>query len=140
MKTLDFKSIETQLDIYMKVLSFAHINFSLQTSIKNRSVKFDDTLNINLKKINYTGKCIKELDKDEFNKLFMSNGFFGYTDTGNRLVSYALHLISIDKDLFHKVEEALENAYHDTKQTCEKTYLLDKTYMYTLDTLSIFKS
>ena len=137
-KNFNGNEIQEELTIYMKVLSWAHLNFDMQTALLQDNIEFDESLSENLKKIGYYGQNLKNITKDERENLFTGDGFFSATQTGNRIISYALVQVGLEKNLFKIAENGLIKAYENIKEEREINSLLDKTYRHAQNTLEVF--
>ena len=121
---------EKNLAIYLKILSWAHLNFEIQMLLQKEELA---TLTQDqLETVGYKGPL-----PENISLLFEDNGFFSKAQTSQRIASFTLKTIGLDKTLFTQAEKGIRNAYEDVKQN--HNTLLDTSFEQTLRTLSVFK-
>ncbi len=121
---------EQNLRSYVKILSWAHLNFELQSLLQKGEQS--TILQKQLDEVGYLG----EIPSDTY-LLFQEDGFFSYQQTSQRIVSFTLKEIGLKKELFAQAEEGIRNAYEAVKEG--KSTLLSKSLTRTLQTLCVFK-
>lgn len=144
------QAFEKDLDIFLPLLSWAHLNFELQSLLKNQ--EHSDEIESKLKAIDYTDKLPHLLSSQEFDDLFKKEGFFSSSQTGKRIASFAIKQIGMKKELFDQVEKAIKHAYKNIKSQNEQNRpwnsdeqmflqnrLLDESYKYSLQIIYVFK-
>jgi len=127
------------LELYMKVLSWAHLNFELQSCLHQGKTSMSNTISKQLNRLGYTGKNIQNLTKSEFKKLFEKESFFSSSATGKRIAAFAIKENGLDQNSFETIEEGIKNAYADIKNHQKADPLLEQSYQHTMETLSVFK-
>jgi len=127
------------LNLATKVLSWAHLNFKLQSFVHQQQKNISSEVLVQLRSIGYEGRCIADLEEREYKRLFEKESFFSSSQTGKRIAAFALELNGLNQDYFEEIEKSITHAYTDIKDTYEKTSLLEKSYQHSLDTLYVFK-
>ena len=89
--------------------------------------------------IGYKGEFPLNFSKEKRASLFAEEEFFSYTQTGRRIVSYALKENGMNPGRFEQIENAINDAYKDVKSKRGEHPLLEETYLYSLATLNVFK-
>ena len=133
------KTVSKDLDAYSKVLSWALLNFQLQSFLHQGRKGSSENITQELEEVGYKGRCIRELSESEFQNLFQKESFFSSSQTGKRIVSFALQENGLKQDRFHEIEDSITNAYKDVRNVDSQNELLEQSYRHCMDTLSIFK-
>ena len=120
----------TNLTIYLKILSWAQLNFELQVLLQKG--EFSSHMQEQLEAVGYQGPLPSNIAL-----LLENDGFFSQAQTSQRIASFTLKTIGLDKALFAQAEEGIKHAYKEVKLT--QNTLLDTSYKQTLKTLSVFK-
>ena len=126
-------------ELYIKILSWAHLNFELQTLLHKGKEKISEELTKQLTALGYTGKKIQTMSQYEFKKLFEKESFFSSSATGKRIIGFALKENGLSQDRFQTIEDSITSAYTDVKSQYEDDKLLEQSYQHSIDTLCIFK-
>jgi hypothetical protein len=71
---------------------------------------------MSLKNIGYEGKAITELSVDEAKDLVSENGFFGITQTSNRVSDFVFSFAGEDLDLLQKGREGIIQGFEEAKK------------------------
>ena len=71
---------------------------------------------MSLKNIGYEGKPITELSVDEAKDLVSENGFFGVTQTSNRVSNFVLNFAGNDLELLQKGREGIVQGFDEAKK------------------------
>jgi hypothetical protein len=130
---------QDSLDTYSKVLSWALFNFHLQSFLHHSGRDIPENIDHELEKVGYTGTCMKELSEDEFQNLFTKEAFFSSSQTGKRIISFALQENGLNQEGFEEIEKSITKAYDDVKNVESQNELLKQTYQHCIETLCVFK-
>ena len=136
---VSYETIAEGFELSMKVLSWAHLNFQLQSFLLQTQDDIPREVKAQLDKIGYQGEDIRCLSKHQFNKLFEKESFFSASQTGKRIAAFALKENGLNQNRFSVLEESIFNAYIDVKKEQGSHPITDKSYQHCLDTLSVFK-
>ena len=92
---------------------------------------------IDLVNIGYNGKSLNELSSDEANDLISENGFFGITNTADRIASFVLNGAGDDIEKLKAGREGVAKGFEDAKKIWggELPEISQKTIEKTLETL-----
>lgn len=71
---------------------------------------------MSLKNIGYEGKPITELTQDEAKELVSENGFFGITQTSNRVSDFVFNFAGDDLELLQKGREGIIQGFEEAKK------------------------
>ncbi|MDD2888272.1 MAG: hydrogenase-4 component G [Aliarcobacter sp.] len=71
---------------------------------------------MNLKNIGYEGKPITELTQDEAKDLVSENGFFGVTQTSDRVANFVFSFAGDDLELLQKGREGIIQGFEEAKK------------------------
>ena len=123
----------------MKVLSWAHLNFQLQSFLLLTKEEISPVIKKQLQKVGYTGEDINYLNDRQFNELFECESFFSASQTGKRIAAFALKENGLNQNRFSSLEDSITNAYKDVKKEQLEHHLLDESYKHCMETLSVFK-
>lgn len=87
--------------------------------------------------IGYNGKSLNELSSDEANDLISENGFFGVTNTADRIASFVLNGAGDDIEKLKAGREGVAKGFEDAKKIWggELPEISQKTIEKTLETL-----
>ena len=87
--------------------------------------------------IGYNGKSLNELTSDEANDLISENGFFGITNTADRIASFVLNGAGDDIEKLKAGREGVAKGFEDAKKIWggELPEISQKTIEKTLETL-----
>jgi len=132
-------NIQNNFDLYSEMLSWAQLNFEVQSLLYKANVSISSSLENQLKELGYSGKPIQDLSPTEKKELFHKDSFFSYTQTGKRIVSFALKENGLNMDAFEQIEDSITSAYNDVKKAYGENKVLEKSYRHSLDTLEVFK-
>ena len=130
---------QEDLDTYTKVLSWALLNFQLQSFLHQARKDISENVYQDLEEVGYRGVCIKELSEREFQNLFQKESFFSSSQTGKRIVSFALQENGLKQNIFQEIEDSITDAYKEVKKLDLQNELLEQSYQHCIDTLSIFR-
>lgn len=92
---------------------------------------------LDLASIGYNGKSLNELTSDEANDLISENGFFGITNTADRIASFVLNGAGDDIEKLKAGREGVAKGFEDAKKIWggELPEISQKTIEKTLETL-----
>lgn len=76
----------------------------------------DNLDGLNLEDIGYEGKPITELTKDEAKDLISEDGFFGITQTSNRVADFVFSFSGDNLDLLEKGREGIVQGFEEAKK------------------------
>lgn len=76
----------------------------------------ETTTKMSLENIGYEGKPITELSVDEAKDLVSENGFFGVTQTSNRVSNFVLNFAGNDLELLQKGREGIVQGFEEAKK------------------------
>ncbi|WP_107690993.1 hydrogenase-4 component G [Campylobacter concisus] len=87
--------------------------------------------------IGYNGKSLNELSSDEADDLISENGFFGITNTADRIASFVLNSAGDDVEKLKAGREGVAKGFEDAKKIWggELPKISQKTIEKTLETL-----
>ena len=71
---------------------------------------------MSLKNIGYEGKAITELTQDEAKDLISEDGFFGVTQTSNRVSDFVFNFAGDDLELLQKGRDGIVQGFEDAKK------------------------
>lgn len=71
---------------------------------------------MSLKNIGYEGKPITELTQDEAKELVSDNGFFGITQTSDRVANFVFNFAGDDLELLQKGREGIIQGFEEAKK------------------------
>ena len=71
---------------------------------------------MSLKNIGYEGKAITELTQDEAKHLISEDGFFGVTQTSNRVSGFVFNFAGDDLELLQKGRDGIVQGFEDAKK------------------------
>lgn len=71
---------------------------------------------MSLKNIGYEGKPITELTQDEAKELISDDGFFGVTQTSDRVANFVFSFASDDLELLQKGREGIVQGFEEAKK------------------------
>ncbi|WP_158333265.1 hydrogenase-4 component G [Campylobacter concisus] len=94
-------------------------------------------LGLDLVNIGYNGKSLNELSSGEANDLISENGFFGITNTADRIASFVLNGAGDDVEKLKTGREGVAKGFEDAKKIWggELPEISQKTIEKTLETL-----
>jgi hypothetical protein len=129
-QTINESAVKVNISMNAQYTLFAMNTSSLtkENSVAQASVNSDqqevldflsgkDTTNgLNLKNIGYEGKPIIELTKDEAKELISENGFFGITQTSNRVANFVFSFSGDNLELLEKGREGIVQGFEDAKK------------------------
>jgi hypothetical protein len=127
------------LDLYLKTLSWARLNFELQSILSQPKLPFSNEIKKKLYEVGYTAENLNGSCPQEMQKLFNEGEFFSCMKTGNRIVAFALKENGLNRETFKHIEKSITDAYLQIKQLDEENRLLDRSYTYTLEALAVFR-
>jgi len=130
---------EGNLDPVSKILSWALLNFQLQSFLYQEGGSEPENVTEELQEIGYKGTSIKELNEKDFANLFEKESFFSASQTGKRIASFALQENGLQQNRFQEIEDSITNAYRSVKKLDYENILLEQSYRHCMDTLSVFK-
>ena len=92
---------------------------------------------LNFASIGYNGKSLNELSSDEADDLISENGFFGITNTADRIASFVLNGAGDDVEKLKAGRESVAKGFEDAKKIWggELPEISQKTIEKTLETL-----
>lgn len=123
----------------LKTLSWALLNFELQSILSQPDLPITFEIKNKLCEIGYTKEPLHSLCPQEIEALFKEGEFFSCIKTGNRIVAFVLKENGLNKEAFKDIEESIANAYRQIKKLNGENILLEKSYAYTLETLAVFR-
>jgi hypothetical protein len=126
-------------ELYPKTLSWARLNFELQSILSRPSPSISADTKEKLCEIGYTGERLNSFYPKETQELFKEGEFFSCTKTGNRIVAFALKENGLNKETFTHIEETITKAYEQIKELNGESRLLEMSYTYTLEALAVFR-
>jgi len=126
----DHPSFQQDIDTYIKILSWAHLNFELQILLQHNEISTQ--MQYQLQAIGYQGEI-----PNNRTLLFEDDGFFSTTQTSQRIATFTLKEVGLNKKLFEQAEKGIQNAYDEIKE--KHNILLDKSLKQTLQALSVFR-
>jgi len=126
----EYSKTKEIFDTYVKILSWAHLNFQLQKTLQKEELS--QTTQEQLITLGFQGDIPQQSQQ-----LFTEDGFCSSLQTSKRIASFTLKEVGLDLALFEQAEEGIQNAYEHVKG--ESDVLLEKSLAQTLETLSIFK-
>ncbi len=126
-------------DFSSEIRTWAFINFQLQAILQNKTPSLDKTVRSQLSKIGYEGAPLDLLDTRERESLLKDNAFFGYLQTGHRIIAFALEKKGLDREMFEVVHNSIHAAYEEVIQENGPHELLEASYTHTLRTLRVFR-
>ena len=129
--------LQDSFELYMKMLSWAHLNFDMQSFLLCENHPLNERREEALQTLGYTHHIPENIL--ERKQLFEREGFFSVSQTGKRIVAYVLQNNGLDQSKFEQIEESIQSAYQDVKAHYPPNDLLDKTLQHALDTLAVFK-
>ncbi len=107
----------------MNTSSLTKENTAAQASINSEQQEVLDFLSgkdtengLNLKNIGYEGKPIIELTQDEAKELISEEGFFGITQTSDRVSNFVFNFAGDDLELLEKGREGIVQGFEDAKK------------------------
>ena len=71
---------------------------------------------MSIKNIGYEGKPITELTQDEAKDLVSENGFFGVTQTSDRVANFVFSFAGDDLELLQKGREGIVQGFEEAKK------------------------
>ena len=123
----------------LTILDWAYLNFEVLIQLQESDIYLSTVFQKQLKCVGYLGEAIDTLSQEERKKLFHHNGFFSCSQTGKRIVVFALQKNGLNKKRFEEIEKSILYAYKEVKKNHSNCIYLEKSYHYTLETLNIFK-
>lgn len=132
-------SNQKELDLYLKTLSWARLNFELQSILPQSKLPLSTEIKMKLYEIGYTQEGHDSPCPQEMQKIFDEGEFFSCTKTGNRIVAFALKENGLNREMFKPIEKSITDAYLQIKRLDEENSLLDMSYAYTLEALAVFR-
>ena len=118
---------------------WAYTNFQLQTLLCQNSFPPNDSIDKYLTRVGYEGVHFNELSDKQKQELMKEDAFFGPFLTGTRIVTFALKKSGLNKELLNYIQESIDSAYEAVVQENGNYRLIDESYSYTLQTLSVFR-
>lgn len=129
-KTINESAVKVNISMNAQYVLFAMnaSSVSKENSVAQASINSDqqevldflsgkDTQNgLNLKNIGYEGKPILELTKDEAKDLISENGFFGITQTSNRVADFVFSFSGDNLELLEKGREGIVQGFEEAKK------------------------
>lgn len=129
-KTINESGVKVNISVNAQYVLFAMnaSSVSKENSVAQASINSDqqevldflsgkDTQNgLNLKNIGYEGKPILELTKDEAKDLISENGFFGITQTSNRVADFVFSFSGDNLELLEKGREGIVQGFEEAKK------------------------
>ena len=126
-------------DLYLKTLSWARLNFELQSVLSQPKLPISAEIKKKLCEIGYAEEICNSPSPKEIEKLFKEGELLSCIKTGNRIVSFALKENGLSAKAFKKIEENITDAYLQVKELNTDNRLLDSSYAYTLQALAVFR-
>lgn len=126
-------------DFSSEIRTWAFINFQLQAILQNKTPSLDKTVRSQLSKIGYEGAPLDLLDTRERESLLKDNAFFGYLQTGHRIIAFALEKKGLDKEMLEVVHRSIHTAYEEVIQKHGHHQILETSYKHALQTLCVFR-
>ena len=121
------------------LLDWAYLNFEILIRLQEGDIYLSTAFQKQLDCVGYLGEAIDTLNKEEREKLLHHDGFFSCSQTGKRIVVFALQENGLNKKRFEEIEKSIMYAYKEVKKGHINCAGLEKSYHYTLETLNIFK-
>ncbi len=126
-------------DFSKEVKTWAFINFHLQAVINTKVPSINETMKDQLSKIGYDGVPLDRLNIKEREDLLGTNAFFGYLQTGHRIIAFALEKKGLDKEMLEVVHRSIHTAYEEVIQKHGHHQILETSYKHALQTLCVFR-
>lgn len=111
------------LEFQQKAFSQTNINFDTQSALSLlepndiNSKNLMDILNrIDYKSVGYDGKDIASLDQDEAKALIGEDGFFGITNTANRIADFVLNGAGDDLEMLKAGREGVLEGFKEAER------------------------
>lgn len=128
--TIQKSAVSVQLSMNAQIVLFsmdsenlAKGNSFLQGSISKDSSQVLDFLSgkttvdgLSLKNIGYEGKPITKLSQDEASDLVSENGFFGITQTSDRVANFVLSFSQDDVDILKQGREGVVKGFEEAEK------------------------
>lgn len=128
--TIQKSAVSVQLSMNAQIVLFSMDseklskgNSLLQGSISKDSSQVLDFLagkttidGLSLKNIGYEGKPITKLSQDEASELVGENGFFGITQTSNRVADFVLSFSQDDVDILKQGREGIVKGFEEAEK------------------------
>ena len=127
------------LRLCRKTLSWAYLNFEIQMILYQREGNITAELEEKLHLLGCDESILHDLSLQEKESLFLEDAFFSSLNTGKRIVSFALQENGLNQQKLQEMEESIIHAYEKIKEEYGDNALLDMSYQYSLQTLSIFR-
>ncbi len=118
---------------------WAYINFRLQVMISKEVPSISQTMRRELKTIGYEGISLDYLNAVQKEELLSKDAFFGYLQTGHRIIAYVLKINGLNREMFNSIHESIENAYKKAIEKNGQHELIETSYQYALQTLAVFR-
>ena len=120
---LDKSAVEVSLSMNAQIILFSmnasdkiKNNTEAQKSILNFLSGNSDDSSFNLANTGYEGKPITELTSDEATALISDNGFFGITQTSQRVADFVLNFSGDDLEKLEKGREGIIQGFEDAQK------------------------
>lgn len=120
---LEKSAVEVSLSMNAQIILFSmnasdkiKDNTEAQKSILNFLSGNSDDSSFNLANTGYEGKPITELTSDEATALISDNGFFGITQTSQRVADFVLNFSGDDLEKLEKGREGIIQGFEDAQK------------------------
>jgi hypothetical protein len=123
----------------LKTFNWARLNFELQSILSQPGLAITFEIENKLYEVGYTDGIMNCLSPKEIEGLFKEEAFFSCIKTGNRIVAFVLKANGLKKETFKDIEESITNAYWEIKKLNGTDKLVERSYTYTLEALSVFR-
>lgn len=120
-------------------MSWAYLNFETQMILYHGKGDITAELEEKLHLIGCDESTINDLSLQEKETFFLDDAFFSSLNTGKRIISFALQENGLNQQKLQEIEESIVHAYQNIKEEYGDDTLLEMSYRYTLQTLSIFR-
>ena len=111
------KALKEQVVQNANAFSFKSVNIqSNALSVEDKFIKDYEEFNTFLKDIGYDGKNIAELSKEEASELVSEDGFFGITQTSQRIADFVLNGADGNEDLLRAGREGVLQGYNEAQK------------------------
>ena len=126
-------------DFSKDVHLWAYTNFRLQVILYQNATQLSETIKKDLHRIGYEGVYFDELSDIQKQELLQGNAFFSSSQTGHRIVTFALKRSGLDRDMLNSIHQSINRAYETVVQEHGESELSEASYRHTLQTLSVFR-
>jgi len=132
-------SINTSNYFSNDIREWAYINFRLQLMLCQKTPFNSKRVKKDLDMIGYEGICPDALNTMQKEELLETDAFFGYMQTGHRIITFALKKNGLNREMFDNIHKSIHTAYQEIIQEYEPNELIETSYKHCLQTLSVFR-